>query len=487
MCARWITDGPPPLDEFRGLVTAALSRLESVSRVRFGDTHTPLLVSVRSGAPASMPGMLDTVLNVGLTSSTMAGLIEMTGNPHLAWDCYLRLIESYAGAVRSIEARVFRDTAAKKLKALGTTTLRDLDTLALRGMVSDYLDVYADAAGEPFPQDPFAQLLAAIDAVFRSWNSARARSYRRINRLEGLPGTAVAVQRMVFGNAGPRSGAGVGFTRDPATGDRRLYLDFAFDAQGEDVVSGRCPVAGTNDIERLLPDVARALEHLAERLEQVFRDAQDFEFTVEEGVLWLLQTRDAKRSNWAGLRIAIDLAREELITREEALRRVTDLDLAHLARRSLAGANGTPIASGVAAGIGVVAGAVVFSVEAAREEARLGRRVILVRDDIATDDIDGIMSAEGVLTARGGRTSHAAVVAREFGKVAIVGCPALAFSADGKSCVIGGRRLSSGDIITLDGDSGHVYVGAMSVVETRPEAELLLIETWKKATTIQPA
>ncbi len=487
MCARWISDGPPPLDEFRALVVAAMSRLEGASGLRFGDTHAPLLVSVRSGAPVSMPGMLDTVLNVGITRATMPGLVGMTGNPRLAWDCYLRLIESYAGAVRGMGPQPFKDAAAKKIKSLGAAGLRDIDTLALRDLAFEYLELFSDAAGEPFPDDPFVQLLAATDAVFRSWDSPRARSYRRINGLDGLPGTAVAVQRMVFGNAGPRSGAGVGFTRDPATGERRLYFDFAFDAQGEDVVSGRCRVAAPNETERLLPDAVHSLRNTAERLEKVFGDAQDFEFTIEEGLLYLLQTRDAKRSAWARLKIAVDLAREGLIGKDEALRRVKGLDLGHLTRRCLSGADGAPIARGVAAGIGVATGAVVFAVDAAREESKSGRKVILVRNDIATEDIDGIASAAGVLTARGGRTSHAAVVAREFGKVAIVGCAALEISPDARSCTIGGRRLNGGDIVTLDGDSGDVYAGAVSVTEKRPEAEILQIEAWKRSSMMRTA
>ena len=325
MCAGWIAAGPPSQEDFRTLVGGPLDRLERAAGASFGDTRRPLLVSVRSGAPVSMPGMLDTVLDIGLTRANISGLIAQSGNPRMAWDCYLRLMKSYATTVHGLHPATFNEAGAKIMAAAGAATLAELDTLTLRDLVQHYLDVFEDEAGEAFPEDPHEQLRQAVNAVFRSWNSERAKSYRRINGLDGLSGTAVTVQRMVYGNAGPRSGAGVGFTRDPATGEKRLYLDFAFDAQGEDVVSGRRRLTSAGELVRALPEVSRSLEHVATELEQVFRDAQDFEFTVEEGELFLLQTRDAKRSAWARLKIAVDLVREDSSTRRKPCAALPDL------------------------------------------------------------------------------------------------------------------------------------------------------------------
>jgi pyruvate,orthophosphate dikinase len=479
MCAGWIADGPPDADAFRALIGAPLDRLERAAGAGFGDAKRPLLVSVRSGAPASMPGMLDTVLDIGLTRATTPGLVAQTGNPRMAWDCYLRLIESYAATVHGLTAAAFADANAKAMAQTGAASPAELDTLALRDLVEHYLDAFERATGDAFPDDPFEQLLNAVSAVFRSWDSQRAKSYRRINKLDGLPGTAVTVQRMVYGNAGPKSGAGVGFTRDPATGDKQLYLDFAFDAQGEDVVSGRRRLTPAGELARVLPEVKHALERIAAKLEQVFRDAQDFEFTVEEGALFLLQTREAKRSAWARLKIAVDLVHEGLIDPAEALRRLDGLDLSTLTRRRVVDGLGEAIAQGVPAGIGVASGTIALTIEAARARAAEGQSVILVRNDIATDDIDGIASAEGVLTARGGRTSHAAVVARELGKVAIVGCHALRIAPNEKSCTIAGHAFEDGARITLDGETGRIYAGGVEVTEEQPLKELAQIEAWR--------
>jgi pyruvate,orthophosphate dikinase len=479
MCARWISEGAPSRDEFRQLVAGPLDRLERATGMRFGDTRNPLLVSVRSGAPASMPGMLDTVLNVGLTAATLPGLVAQTGNPRLAWDCLLRLIESYAETVRGIDINAFKQAMSAALAAAGADHARQLDTLSLRDIAATYREIYEDLAGEPFPDDPLVQLQSAVEAVFRSWNSERARTYRRNKNLDGLAGTAVTVQRMVYGNAGPRSGAGVGFTRDPATGEKRVYLDFAFDAQGEDVVSGRCRLTPAEELKRLLPESSQALEHMAARLESLFADVQDFEFTIEEGQLFLLQTRAAKRSSWARLKIAVDLAREGVIAPKEALCRLDGLDLASVVRRQVKKSAGEPIAHGISAGIGCATGAIAFTVERAAALAAKGQEVILVRNDIATDDVEGLIRSEGVLTARGGRTSHAAVVARELGKVAIVGCKALDIAADESGCRIGERTFSEGAVITLDGETGAVFAGAAEVEEIRPEAELAQLQRWR--------
>lgn len=479
MCPSWNSAGAPSADEFRALVGGPMDRLERASGLGFGDTRKPLLVSVRSGAPVSMPGMLDTVLNIGLTRATLPGLIALTGSPRLAWDCYMRLISPYAEIVQDLDLAPFKAASLKAMTFAGAATLAELDTLALRDLVAQYIEIFEDAAGEPFPDDPFTQLLRAVRAVFLSWNSERAKIYRRIHALDGLSGTAVTVQRMVYGNAGPRSGAGVAFTRDPATGQKRLYLDFAFDAQGEDVVSGRCRLAPAAELARLLPDISKSLDSVATRLEQAFCEVQDFEFTVEEGELFLLQTRDAKRSAWARLKIAVDMVHEELIEPEEALRRLAGLDLSTLARRRVAEGSAEAVAQGVTAAVGVATGGIALSVEAAKAQAAQGRKVILVRNDIATEDIDGVANAEGVLTARGGKTSHAAVVARELGKVAIVGCNELRISDDETSCNFGDRRFENGAEITLDGESGRVYAGIVEIGEERPLQELAQVAAWR--------
>ncbi len=479
MCSAWIGEGPPDLQAFRSLIGGAMERLERASGLRFGDVRGPLLVSVRSGAPALMPGMLDTVLDVGLTRGNLAGLVAASGNPRLAADCFLRMIESYARTVCELDLAPFRAVRAAALAAAGGTATADLDTLELREIGARYLHLYREVAETPFPEDPYEQLREAVNAVFRSWGSERARRYRELNGLQHLPGTGVVVQRMVFGNAGPRSGAGVGFTRNPSTGEKELYLDFAFNGQGEDVVSGREHVAPTTELRRLLPEVYQKLSAVATRLEEIFRDVQDFEFTIEEGQLFLLQTRTAKLSSWARLRTAVDLVHESLIDATEALHRLDGFDLPAIVRRTIATDAGQPIARGTPAGGGVATGGIALSVETARAQAAQGNSVILVRPDMTTDDIEGLVNSTGVVTAHGGRTSHAAVVARELGKAAVVGCTTLEIAQDASTCIIGGHRFGEGDVITIDGGEGHVYVGAIPVIEERPEHELAEVEMWK--------
>lgn len=479
-CGPWIAQEPPAKADFRAAIARPLEYMERAAGLRFGDPHRPMLVSVRSGAPVSMPGMLDTVLDIGLTRATLPGLVALTGNPRLAWDCYLRLILSYAATVHGLDAEPFNALAGKAATAAGVAGPAELDTLSLRRLALESLSLFEEMAGATFPDDPFQQLLGAVDSVFRSWNSQRAVSYRRINGLEKISGTAVTVQRMVYGNAGPNSGAGVGFTRDPATGENKLYMDFAFNAQGEDVVSGRLPLTPAIDMTRLLPDITGALDHARNRLERAFGDVQDFEFTVEDGKLFLLQTRAAKRSSWARLKFAVDLAQEGLISKDEALRRLEGIDLSSIVRRCVAGGNVRAIAKGVPTSVGVAIGAIATTIASARIMAAKGQKVILVRNDITTDDIDGIACAAGVLTARGGRTSHAAVVVRELGKVAIVGCQQLRLAESALSCTVGEHHFNEGDEISLDGGSGLIYAGTVEIRDERPVQELAAIESWKK-------
>lgn len=478
MCQKWIDTQKPSVPEFKSAYAGTIERLERASGLRFGDFRRPLLVSVRSGAPVSMPGMLDTILNVGLTRSTIGGFISLTGNPRLAWDCYRRLIESYAQSVHGSGLEPFEEAVEGVLSAAKAHTVAEIDTIMLRELAQRAERVFFEVTGNHFPNDPYAQLLNAVDAAFRSWNSQRAKSYRHINAVDDLMGTAVTVQCMVFGNAGADSGAGVGSTRDPATGEKSLYVDFAFDAQGEDVVSGTKHVSRDGEIGKVLPEIASALADTAIRLERTFGYVQDFEFTVAEAKLYLLQTRDAKCSDWARLKIAVDLVDEGIMTPEEACQRLEGLDPNKLVRSHVVAA-AKPVGRGIPAGIGVATGVLAFSVESAKAAAAQGQNIILARNDISTRDIVGIRIAQGILAARGGRTSHAAVVARELGKVAIVGCSDLHIAADQSSCTIGESPFDTGSEVTLDGESGLVYGGSLEVACERPEASIAKWHSWK--------
>jgi pyruvate, orthophosphate dikinase len=460
-------------DGTAGELVAALRHIEAASGLGFGSARRPLLVSVRSGAPVSMPGMLETVLNVGLTEATLPGLLRLTGNPRLVWDSYRRLIESYAEIVAGLAPAPFAAARREALAAAGVATLAELDFRALRALAGRQLEVYAAAADRPFPQTPLEQLERAVAAVLRSWDGPKARWYRGAHGIDDGLGTAVTVQRMVFGNAGGTSGAGVGFTRDPATGAAQLYADYAPNAQGEDVVAGRTGLEGGTGIERL-PEAARdELAELGQLLEHEFRDAQEFEFTIENGELFVLQTRAAKRTPQAALAIAVALAEAGLVTPAEARARVATLDPERLATLELAGAaSAVPLASGVAASIGVASGAAVFEPARAIERAHAGEAVILLREDVATGDIAALEAAAGLVAARGARTSHAAVIARQLGKACVVGCASLAIDADGRAGHLGARRIAEGEPLTVDAGSGHIYAGIMPVVRRRPE-ELL--------------
>jgi len=458
--------------------------LERATGLGFGSARRPLLVSVRSGAEVSMPGMLETVLDVGLNPETVEGMIRLTGNPRLTWDSYRRLVQSYAEVVEGLPAGAFDELVAQALAEAPVETERELDYSALRKLTRAMLDRFEKLAGKPFPHNPREQLVSAAGAVLRSWDAPKAASYRRLNGIDDHGGTAVTVQTMVFGNAGGASGSGVGFTRDPATGEPELYLDFQFNGQGEDVVAGR---RITHDAQRLrskLPSVWNQLEAVAHTLETLFRDAQDFEFTLQSGVLYLLQARSAKRTPWAALRIAVDLVEEGLIHPKEALARLNGIDIDTVTRTRLAGGPGgkhlQPLASAQVAGTGVASGPIALDSETSQRMQAAGTPTILVRQDTVTADIEGMASAAGILTATGGRTSHAAVVARQLGKVCLVACAALEIDRDGRSCRIGGQTIQEGDVITLDGNDGGIYLGPVEVVTERPERECAAIAAWRR-------
>ncbi len=461
---------------------AGIARLEQVTGRRFGDARAPLLVSVRSGAAQSMPGMLATVLDVGLNDDTVRGLIGLTGNPRLAWDSYRRFLQGFAETVGDSPSAPFDAGLAATICDEKVETAAELDSEALERLSQEFKATAVHATGHPIPADPMAQLAAAARTVYRSWSGTRARTYRRLNHLDERAGTAVTVEVMVFGNAGGESGAGVAFSRNPATGARELYVDFLFDAQGEDVVAGRRLTAGLGPLTARLPQVATQLTDGAARLEREFRDVQDIEFTVENGTLFFLQTRTAKRTPLAALRILVDLVHEGVVDPATAAARAAEIDLDRI-RVTCFGDRMPAAARAIAVSPGVAVGRAAFDSARAETLAAGDQPVILVRHDTSTDDVAGFAAAAGILTAVGGRTSHAAVVARQLGKVCLVGCRELTIHVDGRCGELAGKRIDEGDWLSLDGDNGDVTLGRRTVIARLPEHELAEIATWGQHAT----
>ena len=476
---RALRDGSAGEAAVAAALDEGIARLEAATGLGFGGGRRPLLVSVRSGAAVSMPGMMETVLDVGLNPAGVEGLLRLTGNPRLAWDSWRRLLQGYAEVVQGLPVAPFDELLAAALAGSEVDSERELDHRALRALAMAMLERFRALAGRPFPAEPRAQLLAATLAVFRSWEAPKAATYRRLRGLDGDAGTAVTVQAMVFGNAGGASGAGVGFTRDPATGQPGLYVDFVFNGQGEDVVAGRRATDGGARLRRMLPGVYAQLEAMCRTLEGLFGDAQDFEYTLQSGVLWLLQTRAAKRTPWAALRIAVDMVQEGLLSPAEARRLLDGVDVATLVRTRFADP-GPVLARAQVAGVGVASGRIALDSAAAARLAVSGP-VILVRQDTVTEDIAGMASAAGILTATGGRTSHAAVVARQLGRVCLVACPELSIDLARRTCCIGGREFAEGEPISLDGNEGTVHAGLQAAVAESPTRELAAIAAWKGA------
>ena len=448
---------------------AGLQALERSTGQVLGDARHPLLLSVRSGAPVSMPGMMDTLLNIGLCDATVPGLMRQTGNPRLVWDAYRRLVATYGEVVAGLPASSFDQATIQLFPGRDE---RELDFAELRALTLRFLEIYALSVEKPFPQDPIEQLDGAINAVFASWQSTKAREYRRLNGIAADTGTAVTVQRMVFGNAGGRSGAGVGFTRDPASGEPAPWVDFLFNAQGEDVVSGRRSANGHDELAIVMPEVWSELKEAARQLEHHFGDMQDFEFSVEDGRLFLLQTRSGKRTPQAAARIALDLLDEGTIGPELALERTSGLDRESLACRCVVAAAGTqlfPLGQAASASSGVAVGEITLGEARAYARHQAGAPVILVRRDAETSDIAALESATGLLTQRGARTSHAAVVARQLGKVCLVGCSEMQIDEVAHTVRFGETCWNEGDLITLDGNDGRVYAGAAQVETQHPE------------------
>jgi pyruvate, orthophosphate dikinase len=462
-----------------------IARLEAATGLGFGAPRRPLLVSVRSGGAVSMPGMMETVLDVGFTPQTPEALMRLTGNPRLAWDCYRRLVQGYAETVAALPQAPLDALRRDAIASARVDNERELDHRALRDLTQAMLDCYGEMAGAPFPTDPMEQLTAAADAVMRSWDAPKAAAYRRMQGLDDEAGTAVTVQAMVFGNAGGASGAGVGFTRDPATGANTLYVDFCLNGQGEDVVAGRHTVTDAGQMRRMLPDVDRELQSVRTRLETLFRDAQDFEFTVQDGRLFLLQCRHAQRTPLATLRIAVEMAQRGLITPAEALARVAGLDLDNIHITRFDEPLPPKLAQAVVAGVGVASGPIALDEEAAQRFAACCTPGVLVRAQTLTSDIAGVTCSAGLLTGAGSRTSHAAVVARQLNKVCLVGCPALEVDLTARVCRIGGMKLTEGAEISLDGNTGAVYAGRLAVVTEHPERELAVLAALKTGPTCE--
>ncbi len=456
-----------------------IARLETATGRRFGDSRSPLFVSVRSGAARSMPGMLDTILDVGMNDDTVQGLVRLTGNPRLAWDSYRRFVQSYSEVVDSVPRAEFQRALAAMLRAEEAASEDELDCEALERLTGEFIEIGLRTKGRRPPREPADQLLGAAAAVYASWQSVRAREYRRINGLEALKGTAVTVQAMAFGNSGHRSGAGVAFSRNPATGANELYVDFLFDAQGEDVVSGRRTPGDASLLAKWLPEIAKDLADAARRLEQDFKDVQDVEFTVEDGKLFFLQTRSAKRTPRAALRIAVDLAHEGLISSRQALLRLDGVDLERAGRATLRGET-TPLAKAISASPGVASGRIALDSKTAKRMAEGGDPVILVRREPSTDDVVGFDAAAGILTEFGGRTAHAAVVARQLGKACLVGCGNLKIDEAGRRITLAGHDLTEGDWLSIDGASGEISAGQAEIVIERPEAELAELIRWRE-------
>jgi len=456
------------------LFAVGLAALQDVSGLVFGDARNPLIVSVRSGAPVSMPGMMETLLNIGLCDSTAPGLLRQTGNPRLVWDAYRRLIASYAEVVAGLPGSLFE---AEINRATGGRDERELDFSELRELTARFKMLYEQNAGSAFPQDVNEQLSGAVRAVFASWNSDKAQAYRQINGIDAAMGTAVTIQAMAFGNSGGHSGAGVGFTRDPTTGERKLWVDFLANAQGEDVVSGRRNAHGHQAMADLVPGAWRSLQDAVQALERAFGDMQDFEFTVQEGVLHMLQTRTGKRTPLASARIALDLLEEGLIDVATAHDRTVGLQESDIGRVQIALIDDTespvhPCARAATACPGVVSGEIALDGERAAARAAQGVQVVLVRQDAETSDIVALESAAGLLTQRGARTSHAAVVARQLGRVCLVGCDDLHLDTAARTIRMGDLLLHEGDTITLDGNEGVVYNGTVAAAMV-PDAELV--------------
>lgn len=480
-CAKYYDDGKVLAPEVVEQIFNALKVVETQQNKKFGDNSNPLLVSVRSGARASMPGMMDTILNLGLTDESVEGLAKLTNNPRFAYDSYRRFIQMFADVVMEIKKENFEALMDHMKEVKGVTQDTELDANDLKRLVSEFKVKYAELKGEPFPQDPNVQLLEAVKAVFRSWDNPRANVYRRLNNIPYSWGTAVNVQSMVFGNMGEDSGTGVAFSRNPATGENVLYGEYLFNAQGEDVVAGIRTPFPIAHLKEDNPALYEEFKNVAKTLEQHYHDMQDMEFTIEKGKLFMLQTRNGKRTAQAALKIAIDMVKEGLITEQQAVLMVEPKSLDALLHKGFdqtALKAASPITKGLPASPGAACGQVVFTADRAKELKADGKKVVLVRLETSPEDIEGMIASQGILTGRGGMTSHAAVVARGMGTCCVAGAGEIRVNEEAKYFEVGGKRYNELDWISIDGNTGYVYGEAIATVDATVSGDFATLMEW---------
>ena len=483
-CTRYYEDGKVIGEDIVEQIYAALAETEKVCGKKFGDLENPFLVSVRSGARASMPGMMDTILNLGLNDVAVKGLANLTQNERFAYDSYRRFIQMFSDVVMEIPKSFFERVLDEIKESKGAKYDTDLNAEDMKEIVVRFKEIYKEKMGVEFPQDPKVQLMEAIKAVFRSWDNPRAIYYRRMNDIPSDWGTAVNVQSMVFGNMGNTSGTGVAFTRDPSTGEKKLYGEYLINAQGEDVVAGIRTPQKIETLQQVMPEVYEQFVNIAQTLENHYRDMQDMEYTIERGKLYMLQTRNGKRTAAAALKIAVDLVNEGMITTDEAILKVEpkQLDsLLHPQFDAVALKKAKEIAMGLAASPGAACGMVYFTAEEATAAAKTGKKVVLVRLETSPEDIEGMAHAQGILTARGGMTSHAAVVARGMGTCCVAGCGALRVDEETKTATVGDVVFHEGDWMSIDGSTGKVYAEAIPTVDASVSGDCATLMGWADA------
>ncbi|MCL4209325.1 MAG: pyruvate, phosphate dikinase [Phycisphaeraceae bacterium] len=481
VCAAYYANGERLPAGLMDEVRSCIALLEKETGKTFGSNENPLLVSVRSGAAVSMPGMMDTVLNLGLTDDALAGLIHATGNVRFAYDAYRRLINMFGDVVMGVHHDHFEEAFDRVKRKYGAKEDTDVPIEGMQQLCEAYKKVYRDHVGEPFPQDPYRQLELSIEAVFKSWNAPRAIAYRRINEISGLNGTAVNVQTMVFGNMGQDSGTGVAFTRNPSTGDNTFYGEFLINAQGEDVVAGIRTPQPVAEMPRWNKQVHKQLLEIKDILEKHYREMQDIEFTIERGTLYMLQTRTGKRTGAAAVKIAVDMVKEGLIDEKLALKRIPANDLTQLLLPSFSESDkkgATVLAKGLPASPGAATGKLAFTADEAVHRAKAGEKVILIRKETSPEDVDGMHHAAGILTSTGGMTSHAAVVARGWGKCCVVGAGALSIDAKARKVTIGKKTYGPKDVISIDGSTGEIMLGEVKRSTPKLSGDFATVMTW---------
>ncbi len=480
-CTQYYEDGRQINEEIQKEIFEYIKKMEKITGKKFGDVENPLLVSVRSGARASMPGMMDTILNLGLNEEVVEALAKKSGNPRWAWDCYRRFIQMYSDVVMEVGKKYFEQLIDKMKEEKGVTQDVELTAEDLKELANQFKAEYKDKIGTDFPTDPTEQLMGAIKAVFRSWDNPRANVYRRDNDIPYSWGTAVNVQMMAFGNMGETSGTGVAFTRDPATGEKKLMGEFLMNAQGEDVVAGVRTPQHIDQLKEVMPEVYDQFVEICNILESHYKDMQDMEFTIEDRKLYMLQTRNGKRTATAALKVACDMVDEGMITEKEAVLMIDPRNLDSLLhpqfdQKALKAAK--PIGKALPASPGAACGKIVFSAEDAKAWAARKEKVVLVRLETSPEDIEGMKAAQGILTVRGGMTSHAAVVARGMGKCCVSGCSEIVMDEENKKFVLGGKEYHEGDEISIDGSTGNIYDGIISTVEATISGEFGRIMAW---------